>query len=183
MSSTLFNRPDELIRRVHAYVAYRIGEGHDAEDVTSATIERAYRYRTSYDPELGEPIAWLLGIASRCIRDAVAERRELIPTDPTDLPVAWISDHADTTVDRIAVLRALSRVSERDRDLIAMRYGADLTAAQIARLTGAKTNAVEVSLHRALGRLRAVIDESTAPDEEAVDYRGAVHPRSRPRNA
>jgi DNA-directed RNA polymerase specialized sigma24 family protein len=58
---------EPLIKRVYAYVAYRVGDGHDAEDLTSETFERALRYRKSYDPRKGEPIAWLLGIAKRCI--------------------------------------------------------------------------------------------------------------------
>ena len=45
--------PRPLIRRVYAYVAYRIGDGADAEDVTSATFERALRYRASFDPARG----------------------------------------------------------------------------------------------------------------------------------
>ena len=59
--------PEQLIRRVYAYVAYRIGDGPDAEDVTSETVERALRYRRSYDSSKGKPIAWVLGIARRCI--------------------------------------------------------------------------------------------------------------------
>ena len=55
--------PEALIRRVYAYVAYRLGDGPDAEDVTSEVFERALRYRESYDRSKGEPIAWLLGIA------------------------------------------------------------------------------------------------------------------------
>ena len=57
--------PEPLIRRVYAYVAYRVGDGPDAEDLTSETFERALRYRKSYDPRKGEPVAWLLGIAKR----------------------------------------------------------------------------------------------------------------------
>ena len=45
--------PEPLIRRVYAYVAYRIGDGPDAEDVTSEVFERALRYRESYDPTRG----------------------------------------------------------------------------------------------------------------------------------
>ena len=63
---------EELIRRVYAYVAYRMGDGPDAEDVTSETFERALRYRDSYDRKRGEPAAWLIGIARRCIAGAAA---------------------------------------------------------------------------------------------------------------
>ena len=130
-----------LIRRVYAYVAYRIGDGADAEDVTSATFERALRYRSSFDPRRGDAASWLIGIARRCIADAM--QRGDTPTD--DLPDLPSEGHEEL---------ALSRLDERDRELLALRYGADLTARQIAELLELKTNAVEVALHRALGRLR-----------------------------
>ena len=49
--------PERLIRSVYAYVAYRVGPGPDAEDITSDVFERALRYRESYDPKRGEPMA------------------------------------------------------------------------------------------------------------------------------
>ena len=56
-------QPETMIRRVYAYVAYRIGDGPDAEDVTSEVFVRALRYRDSYDAAKGQPITWLTGIA------------------------------------------------------------------------------------------------------------------------
>src|SRR5581483_9165080 len=47
--------PEELIRRLYSYVAYAIGDGPDAEDVTSEAFERAIRYRKTYDPAKGSP--------------------------------------------------------------------------------------------------------------------------------
>ena len=41
--------PEELIRRVYAYVAYRLGNGPEAEDATGEVFERAVRYRSRYD--------------------------------------------------------------------------------------------------------------------------------------
>jgi RNA polymerase sigma-70 factor (ECF subfamily) len=120
--------PEELIRRVYAYAAYRIGEGPDAEDVTSATFERALRYRSTFDPGRGEPLSWLLGIARREIGTYFAARpvhleAELEPAAPNDL-----ADVAPARLDLIAALRALD---EAERELVALRYGADLTARQI----------------------------------------------------
>src|SRR5207247_1760734 len=66
--------PEPLIRRVYAYVAYRIGDGADAEDVTSEVFERALRYRKSYDRRKGEPAAWLIGIARRSVDSHLAGR-------------------------------------------------------------------------------------------------------------
>ena len=75
--------PEPLIKRVYAYVAYRVGDGPDAEDLTSETFERALRYRKSYDPGKGEPVAWLLGIAKRCV-DGRGPRMELASEAPEE---------------------------------------------------------------------------------------------------
>jgi RNA polymerase sigma-70 factor (ECF subfamily) len=154
--------PEALIRRVYAYVAYRMGDGPDAEDVTSEAMARAVRYRESYDPSRGPPAAWVVGIARRCIDDAYAR-----PRDATDAPETDTGSDLETeTIDRLEVRAAVARLPERDRELIALRYGADLSARQIAEQLEMKTNAVEVALHRALKRLGAVLDEPESGEEE-----------------
>lgn len=147
--------PEPLIRRVYAYVAYRIGEGPDAEDVTSETFERALRYRDSYDRSKGDPAAWLIGIARR--RIAMRRSVEIPSGEPQELPS--FGNLEDDSIRRVMVAAAVARLGERDSELIALRYGADLTAREIAGLLEMRTNAVEVALHRALGRLRAVLEE------------------------
>ena len=146
--------PQPLIRRVYAYVAYRIGDGPDADDVTSETFERALRYRSSFDPRRGDAAAWLIGIARRCIADAALHGDT--PTD--ELPERAGEGHEEDALLRLDLRGAVSRLDERDRELLALRYGADLTARQIAELLDLKTNAVEVALHRALDRLRRQLD-------------------------
>jgi RNA polymerase sigma factor (sigma-70 family) len=137
---------------VYAYVAYRIGDGPDAEDVTSDAFERALRYRDRYDPSRGEPVAWLIGIARRRVNGALAASRPLARERRDEAAPGSLEE---ATVRRLTIAEALNKLAERDRELIALRYGADLTAAQIAEIVGARTNAIEVALHRALGRLRA----------------------------
>jgi len=155
---------DALIRRVYAYVAYRISDGPDAEDVTSEVLERALRYRESYDRSKGEPIGWLLGIARRCISTALKERAAEQPALELVEPVDERSMEEDS-VRRLSLGAAMERLADRDQELLALRYGADMTAAQIGRLLETETNAVEVALHRALGRLRSILDgeEPEAP--------------------
>ena len=145
---------EPLIRRVYAYVAYRIGPGPDAEDITSETFERALRYKKSYDSRKGEPAAWLIGIARRCIEG----RPPSLDLSSEEYETADLLDVEDDAVRRIVLSGAVAQLEERDRELIALRYGADLTARQIAELHGAKTNAIEVALHRALARLRAHLE-------------------------
>jgi RNA polymerase sigma factor (sigma-70 family) len=162
------DRPEELIRSVYAYVAYRIGDGPDAEDATSDTFERAIRYRDSYDRSRGEPIAWLIGIARRCVNDLLAARRPTV-ADPPDVPDE--GDLEDETVGRLAIGSEVARLAPTERELIALRYGADLTARQIGELLEMKTNAVEVALHRALSRLRPRVERAEQSKTEPVRRR------------
>ena len=104
--------PEALIKRVYAYVAYRVGDGPDAEDLTSETFERALRYKKSYDSSKGEPIAWLIGIARRCVEGRPASL-ELASE------VVEAVDHRDLEDDplrRIALSGAVGRLEERDED-------------------------------------------------------------------
>ena len=160
--------PEELIRRVYAFVAYRLGDGPESEDVTSEVFERALRYRSSYDRSKGEPIGWLLGIARRCVAGALAERG-------SEQPVPEIAEMVDErpieedSIRRLTVSAAVEQLGQRDQELIALRFGADLTAGQIAQLLDMQTNAVEVALHRALARLRSIVEPESG--------QGVVPPR------
>ena len=152
-----FANPDALIGRVYSYVAYVIGDGPDAEDVTSETFVRAVRYRNSYDPAKGSPATWLVGIARRCIAD-----RPLLP-EPVDGLDSGSVDVHEGRADQLAVQEAVARLSERDRELVALRYRADLTARQIAETLGLQTNAVEVALHRLHAKLRTELEPDFRP--------------------
>jgi RNA polymerase sigma-70 factor (ECF subfamily) len=157
--------PEALIGRVYAYVAYRLGDGPDAEDVTSEVFERALRYRASYDRGKGETLGWLLGIARRCTGAALAARA-------AERPASQVADDADgrnaeeASILRLTLAAAVAQLRERDQELISLRYGADLTAAQIARILDLEPNAVEVALHRALARLRTILEDEEAPPVE-----------------
>ena len=154
-------RPEKLIPLVYAYVAYRLGSGPDADDVTSETMEHAYRYRERYDPAKGEPMAWLIGIARNCVADLVASREHVVD-EP--VPESATEEMEEQAMRRLSLTRAVARLDERERELIALRYGGDLTARQIAGVLGLRPNAVEVALHRALGRLRAELDRDPASE-------------------
>jgi RNA polymerase sigma factor (sigma-70 family) len=167
-----FAQPEPLVRRLYAYVAYTIGDGPDAEDVTSEAFERGLRYRHSYDPGRASALTWLIGIARRCIADR-ALRPQALPTDQVDERESR-EDVEGEAVLRLAVREAVARLPERDRELVALRYGADLTARQIAELLELRTNAVEVALHRLHARLRVELDgeRPVAVAEEAEPRKG-----------
>ena len=146
--------PQRLIHQIYRYVSYRVGDGPEAEDITSQTFERALRYRESYDSSRGDPAAWLIGIAQRCI--AGASRPLVVDPDAAENAAPGRMD--EEVQQRLTLKAALATLSDRDQELLALRYGADLTAKQIAAILELKVNAVEVGLHRALGRLREILE-------------------------
>jgi RNA polymerase sigma-70 factor (ECF subfamily) len=102
-------------------------------------------------------LPWLLGIARRCVADA-ATARVPVPSD-------HLADEADPreleddVLRRLELRSAIEGLDARSRELVALRYGADLTARQIAELLDERTNTVEVALHRALRRLEELLGE------------------------
>jgi len=163
--------PEPLLRRVYAYVAYRVGDRAEAEDITSETFERALRYRKQFDERKGEPVAWLLGIARNCVYDAQLRTRP----EPADETPASATDVEGEVVGRMALAQALASLSAEDRELLALRYGADLRTREIAKLLDQRANTVDVALSRARARLAAALEQgesghpSAAADGLAAD--------------
>jgi RNA polymerase sigma-70 factor (ECF subfamily) len=163
----------ETIRRLYAYVAFRIGDGPDAEDVVGDTIERALRYGRSYDPTKGDRVAWLVGIARRRIATHYSRPVDLVPLKSSDgAPITGEMEHE--VVERLALNAAVARLEHRDRELVSLHYGADLSPRQIAELLELRTNAVEVALHRARNRLRALLEGEDAGGDRAASREDAV---------
>jgi RNA polymerase sigma-70 factor (ECF subfamily) len=168
MASDPLAHPEEAIRRLYAYVSYRIGPGPDAEDVVSTTIERALQYRSTYDPRRGGPGAWLTGIAARCIADHM-QGRTRHDLYGLDAPAGYADELATRTVVSADLARALATLDDRGRELVALRYGADLSSKEIGRLLEMRPGAVDVALHRTLARLRAMLDRADLAGTPAAE--------------
>jgi RNA polymerase sigma factor (sigma-70 family) len=114
----------------------------------------------------------LIGIARRVIVEEMKPSPEFLEPDPPEPDLIEPMDSWTQGIDLRAAVRALE---PRDRELIALRYGADLTARQIGKLLDARTNTVEVALHRALSRLRGLLspegEEGGTPEDVAPRHR------------
>jgi RNA polymerase sigma-70 factor, ECF subfamily len=163
--------PEPLIRRVYAYTAYRIGPGPDAEDVTSEVFERALRYEDTFDETKGEFVAWLLGIARRCVDQHFASQPATLPLEheTEESP----EDVETEVVERVALTDAMSELSDRDRELVSLHY-AGLNGGQIAELLDANRNTIDVALHRALARMRTIVERQRSEADTATLRRKAV---------
>jgi RNA polymerase sigma factor (sigma-70 family) len=136
-----------------------LGNRHDAEDIVQATFVAAWQSRERYEPKLGSPLAWLLGIARRKTVDLMRLRsRQDRITDSLkqvetagDAPAAA----ADTVIDRLVVADELNGLEPAQRRVLELSFYDDLTQVQIAALTGMPLGTVKSHLRRGLARLRS----------------------------
>jgi RNA polymerase sigma-70 factor (ECF subfamily) len=147
---------------VFAYVATLVRDRTAAEDVTSQAFERAFRKSKSYDAGRGSERAWLFGIARNAALDELRKRKRSahLAGDPHDAaePPDWDADHV---LRRAAVRAALASLEPRDRELIALKFHAGLENAEIADVLGLSVSNAGTRLHRALTKLREILDDQS----------------------
>ena len=139
--------------RLFSFLAYRTGDRALAEDLVADTFERAMRARRRFDRRRGAETTWLYTIALNLLRDhgrrRAAESRALERHEQPnpELPPETVERGSD-------LQRAMARLSDEEREAIALRFGADLTLPEIAKVQGERLTTVEGRVYRALRKLR-----------------------------
>ena len=149
---------EEHVWRIYGFLAYRLRDREAAEDLTQATFERALRAWGRFDPRRGSEATWLLAIARNQLIDYHRRDRSdrLVVIDADKLPASASPEPGGALAEELAA--ALAELSERDREVIALRFGADLTGPQIAQLLGLTLANVHQIISRSLRRLKEQLD-------------------------
>ena len=149
---------DDAYRRAAVMLANRI----EAEDAVHDAAERAWRSWGSLR-ERDSFEAWFARILLNVCRDRLRRRRRVavveVRGEPPDTEDAASTAAFRGVDDRARMLDALSGLSPDERIAIVLRYEADLTVPEIARLTGAREGTIKARLSRALRRLRVRLGE------------------------
>ena len=144
---------------VFAYTATLLRDSAAAEDVTAQAFERAYRRRSRFDARRGSPRAWLFGIARNAALDELRSRKRAATAEiPGPLAGPGPDEAAELAAERDAVRSALGRLAARDREVIALKYHADLSNAELADVLGVSATNAGTLLHRAMTKLREAVD-------------------------
>jgi RNA polymerase sigma factor (sigma-70 family) len=150
----------EHAQALYGFLNYRTGDRVLAEDLLADTFERALRARRRFDARKASEKTWLYTIALNCLRDHA--RRRSAESRAVERMTASASQGAsgdyEEIADRDLVSRSLSVLSEEEREAIALRFGAELSVPEIAKLTGERLTTVEGRVYRALRKLREAID-------------------------
>jgi RNA polymerase sigma-70 factor (ECF subfamily) len=151
---------DRFFQPVYRYILSRVRSVPEAEDLASQTfltaLEAFPRYR-----ERGRAAAWLFTIARNKILDSARRKRpDPLPADEED-PVYATGSAGGRDAEFLLSLRMrIDSLPEEERELIRLRYVADLSFPEIAAVAGKREEAVKKSLYRLIGRLRRDLEDS-----------------------
>jgi len=148
---------EELHPRLFRYARFRL-ERPEAEDATSAAMERMWQGRRRYRPQRGALEPWLHVVGINAIRDEVRRRyRRPATVQIDDLDIADQGADPDLIARLVDVRAALATLSPSDAELIGCRYGLGMSNEAIASVMKQTPGAIATAMHRALRRLRAEV--------------------------
>lgn len=153
---------DTYVDSVYRYVLYRVREPSDAEDLTSDVFTRAFANIHRYRWQGKSFLAWLYTIARNAVTD---RRRRERPT--VDLDSAYgVAEEGPTAHERavhgeevLALKGAVKHLTSEQQQVLSLRFEANLSSRQVAKLLGKNEGAIRALQFRALGRLRKILRE------------------------
>ena len=146
----------DALPRVYNFFRYRFGASADVEDLTARTFEKAWRARAGYRRDLAGFNTWLLSIARNVAIDHIRRRKPDVALDEALAVAASGTPESEAAArsDAERLSRLLAELPERDRELLALKYGAGLTNRAIAKATGLSESNVGTIVHRAVDAIR-----------------------------
>lgn len=153
--------PEQLCARyatkVARFASLAAGDDSDADDIAQESLIKAIATLPRFDPERGSLDAWLWRIVTNTARDSMRRARVralFAERFARDMPS---TDPEDTAIERATsaeVYAAMARLNARDRELLALRFGSDLSTSEVGDVVGLSAESARRAIGRALERLR-----------------------------
>ena len=144
------------------FLVYRTGDRQLAEDLVSGTFERVLKARRGFSARRGSEKAWLYTIALNLLRDherRQGRERRILATVAAQATEEGPADPYEALSGRSDLREAFALLSPVEREAIALRYGADLTVPEIARVLGEERTTIEGRVYGGLRKLRATLGD------------------------
>jgi RNA polymerase sigma-70 factor, ECF subfamily len=160
------------LRDVYSYAYYRIGNHHDAEDLTEQTFLQAYRHFERAQRESnGRPLRpWLIRIAHNLAANYYRDRSRRPQTAIEDASVLSAPHDTETLVEGREQLQQIidgvQELPDDRREALIMRFALGMDNREIARALGRTDGATKVLLHRATRQLEEIVKERTTTERD-----------------
>ncbi|RME72532.1 MAG: sigma-70 family RNA polymerase sigma factor [Chloroflexi bacterium] len=152
------------VEQIYNYIYYRVGNQHDAEDLTAKVFYRALNHIPRYHNR-GRPFAaWLYRIAHNLVANWHRDhsRRTMVDLDSVSLHSderANPHHEAERTNEREILLAAINKLPEERRRLLYLKFADRLSNAEIGKIMGRSEGAIKSLYHRTLVSLRELLAE------------------------
>jgi RNA polymerase sigma-70 factor (ECF subfamily) len=141
--------------RLYNYFRYRLGDEGAAEDLTSVVLEKSWLKRHRYHKDRAAFSVWLFSIAKNEVIGYLRKRQVSLPISMAETASGETIEHClEQSQDIQQLSRLLAELSERERELISLKFGADLNNREISTVTGLSESNVGTILSRVLQKLR-----------------------------
>ncbi|MCL2397187.1 MAG: RNA polymerase sigma factor [Defluviitaleaceae bacterium] len=150
-------------KNVYNYIAFRINNHHDAEELASEVFVKAIRGWKSYDNTFPME-SWLIGIAKNVVTDYLRKTKgrkflvfdsmpELTSTDKQPEEVVVINEESKR------LMSAMVKLRDKERQILSMKFATEMKHSEIAGILKISESHVGVTAHRAMSKLRKIMEE------------------------
>lgn len=157
---------ERYVDRIYNYIFHRVGNQHDAEDLTACTFQRALEHIGRYQDQGAPFSAWLYRIAHNLVanwhRDRSRRRRKVISLSELAQVRPWQEGPAhlgEASEEQEALLAAIRRLPADRQLLLILKFSEQLSNAQIGQIMGRSEGAIKSLYHRTLIALRRDLEE------------------------
>ena len=157
------------LRDVYSYSYYRVGNHHDAEDLTEQTFLQAYRhYERALRESDGRPLRpWLIRIAHNLAANFYRDRSRRPESAIEDAGFISAPHTTEALVEGReelkSILAGVQKLPDERREALIMRFALGMDNREIARALGKTDGATKVLLHRAIRQLKGIVEDAPAP--------------------
>jgi RNA polymerase sigma factor (sigma-70 family) len=166
---------EEHAEALYGFLAYRTGNHALAEDLLADTFERALKARRRFDVRKGAAKTWLYSIALNLWRDTV--RRNATEQKALEALSSRANGNGHSGQEQVEarqiIMAGLDTLGDDEREALALRYGADLSLAEIAKVLRKPRSTVEGRIYRGLKHLRSELVGQDQPQAEAQAASGS----------
>lgn len=162
----------EHLRDVYSYAYYRVGNHHDAEDLTEQTFLQAYRHFDRAQRESdGRPLRpWLIRIAHNLAANLYRDRSRKPASpieDTSDLAASHTTEELVEGREELSrVLEGVQQLPDDRREALIMRFALGMDNREIARAMGRTDGATKVLIHRAIKQLEGMVEMTDGVEDD-----------------
>ena len=153
---------DIHVDRVYRHIYYRVGNEQDAEDLTQQVFLKAWQAIHRYKKTASPFVAWLMTISHNLVVDSYRTKKDTAYVEAevlADGPASSPEQAAETSLEQQRLRRAILKLGGDEQQVVILRFIEGFEFAEIASVLKKKEGNVRVILHRALVKLRNILEK------------------------